>query len=422
MPAVFRLLWLSIANSNNEGLLKHYTYASVMPSMVVPKRKGPVPVTRRTKVLFIAGILCVAIVAAIYHSRDNLLAPLRETNSERINSKVLNEEAAGYFVFILSMGRYGNQMEHLLGVLGRIKATNRTLVLPPFVNYSSVPVPTFVPFDQVFKTSELRKYYPKIITMEHFMEQLAPTIWKEKVLYCMRSDKRCMDLTGSPKKPFWNHFNISTFDRSFTVGHACNDIYQLEAWKHPVVALSYPCAPYPMLPEHRHIARFFQWTDFYQKQARDILPPNAVTVAAHIRAGSDWVKACQKLEGNGMKDFMASPQCHEPNDSFKVTASICLPDTAAMSKQLSEIGSRVRQKGKTLILRIASDVPKMDDKLHLSQVYDEIVQVSNKDAFVDLAVLTMADYLVGNCVSSFTSFAARMRPQNTVEFFGVERP
>lgn len=332
------------------------------------------------------------------------------------NEVVLLPQKEGYLVFILAMGRYGNQMEHLLSVLGKIKETNRVLVLPPFVKYERGSV-SFVPIESIFDLNKLREFYPNIVPMQTFMETIAPKVWKEKILYCYTPP--CA-IQGNPAQPFWNQYGIENFDRSHGLYNS-QDLIHLSVKEHPVVAMSHaPWAHYPMRPEDRYIAKYFHWNNNEETPTPD-LPNDAVVVAAHIRAGSDWIKACRD-HGIGRRDFMASPQCHSPKDGFVVTQEICLPDKINVVEKLRQTGERLRRHHgkKSMFLYVASDVPSMGRDLmeNLSDTYDDLWELPNDDPFVDLRVMSKAHYLVGNCVSSFTSFAARMREKGT-EFFGV---
>lgn len=93
-----------------------------------------------------------------------------------------------FFPFIKGffLGRFGNQADHFLGALAFAKGLNRTLALPPWVEYRYGERKSIqVPFDTYFKVGPLRKYH-KVITMEHFMQEIAPYEWpaNERVSFC----------------------------------------------------------------------------------------------------------------------------------------------------------------------------------------------------------------------------------------------
>ena len=175
-----------------------------------------------------------------------------------------------------------------------------------------------------------------------------------------------------------------------------------------------------------------------------------VIVAAHLRAGSDWVKACEHAVGR--ESYMASPQCNEEmklHNMTELSLEICLPtiSLSSVATDLITAGQKVKKaksgtESTRVVLFIATDVQGLGKKIwaeqNLGDTYDlligapEATEARESDgidalledsSLLDLIVMTHADYLLGNCVSSFTSFAARIRKEQQIgfgtDFFGL---
>jgi len=74
----------------------------------------------------------------------------------------------GYMMFCPCMGRFGNQADHYLGSLAFAEGINRTLVLPPWVEYRPGHSRSVqVPFKKYFDVEAVKKYH-RVIPMEDF--------------------------------------------------------------------------------------------------------------------------------------------------------------------------------------------------------------------------------------------------------------
>lgn len=92
-------------------------------------------------------------------------------------------------------GRFGNQADHFLGALAFSKALNRTLVLPPWVEYRyGEPRSIQIPFDTYFKVETLKKYH-KVITMHEFMSEVSPSEWPsdKRISFCYMSRGKSLE-------------------------------------------------------------------------------------------------------------------------------------------------------------------------------------------------------------------------------------
>ncbi|KAJ8299894.1 hypothetical protein KUTeg_021413 [Tegillarca granosa] len=289
--------------------------------------------------------------------------------------------------------RFGNQADHFLGSLGFAKHLDRTLILPPWVEYQwPNPKSVQVPFDRYFKPEALQDYH-RVITMEKFMKELAPTA--REAFYKGGKKNDCNAKDGNPFGPFWDTFNID-FDRSEFYSPLYFDTtnpHELRRWKerydpkkYPVLAFTGAPAAFPVQQQHVKLHTFLKWSDFIEKQADEFIKDNinGVFVGIHLRRGSDWENACTHV-GAGSHMF-ASPQCLGYNNEYgHVTKELCMPAEESIIKQVKKAVKRTK----------ASTI--------------KFVKQKESNPHVDLAILGKADYYIGNCISSFSAFAKRER-------------
>ncbi|KRX91268.1 Syntaxin-6 [Trichinella pseudospiralis] len=100
---------------------------------------------------------------------DDLNADLDSTQAKM--ATVMNKMGK---VMHMSAGRFGNQVEQFLGTLSFAKHINRTLVLPPFIEYDSTQT-KMIRFTDYFQLKPLLKYH-RAIEMSKFIRDVAPSL------------------------------------------------------------------------------------------------------------------------------------------------------------------------------------------------------------------------------------------------------
>lgn len=119
-------------------------------------------------------------------------------------------------------GRFGNQADHFLGALAFSKGIERTLIVPPWVEYRYGEAKSIqVPFDKYFKVDSLLQYHD-VVTMESFMKSNASKLWpnEKRASFCYMSRtgeqlNSCNAKSGNPFGPFWDTFDISFSSSEF---------------------------------------------------------------------------------------------------------------------------------------------------------------------------------------------------------------
>ncbi|UYV73440.1 O-fut1 [Cordylochernes scorpioides] len=364
-------------------------------------------------------------------------------------------------------GRFGNQADHFLGALGFAKGLDRTLVLPPWVEYkfglprsvttssiylcSCYFLPTVncvslqiqVPFNTYFKVEPLLKYH-RVMLMEKFMSEVAPKVWPEgqrkgfvlkslyvgcpAFCYMSRGDNgECNAKEGNPFGPFWDTFNVS-FDGSEFYGPLHYDIYHhkrmADDWsrrfppkKFPVLAFTGAPASFPVQSDNLELQQYLEWSEDVRMKAMEViheLLPSGPFVGIHLRNGRDWEKACQHVEQSPL--LFSAPQCLGYNGEHgTATPELCMPPAKQILAQLRRAVKATRARG----VYVASDnnhmIPEINKALKdlkVGWIQVEAVKAPEDDPHLDLAILGQSNLFIGNCISSFTAFVKRDRDSN----------
>lgn len=334
------------------------------------------------------------------------------------------------------LGRFGNQADHFLGSLAFAHALNRTLILPPWVEYRKGEAKSIqVPFDKYFKVEALQEF-TKVVTMNEFMGRYAPAIWppEKRVSFCYMERQKldgsssgsCNAKEGNPFFSFWDTFGIDFVDSEF-FGPALNydvvhrgmdklwsEKYDPETWK--VIAFTGAPAAFPVQQEHLHLHKYLQWSSEIEKIANSFIQkilPKGAFIGIHLRNGIDWIKACDHVKD--AKNLFASPQClGYQNEKGDLTMDICMPSHELIIRKIKRLVKKVKDVQKQNEIKsifVASDNNHMIEYLneYLRRMNIKAYKLPENNPHVDLAILGRANYFIGNCVSSFSAFVKRER-------------
>uniref|UniRef100_A0A8D8TCG1 GDP-fucose protein O-fucosyltransferase 1 n=1 Tax=Cacopsylla melanoneura TaxID=428564 RepID=A0A8D8TCG1_9HEMI len=337
----------------------------------------------------------------------------------------LGLDKAGYILYCPCMGRFGNQADNFLGALAFAKGINRTLVLPPWVEYRYGESKSIqVPFDTYFQVEPLESYH-RVMTMEKFMQDIAPHIWppQTRTAFCYMArgtsnQSSCNAKDGNPFGPFWDTFGVD-FTGSEFYGPLHYDVHHsdiAEHWKRrypaddwPVLAFTGAPGSFPVQDENRVLQTYLVFNDKIANEGKTFIRnkmPAGAFVGLHLRNGIDWVRACEHIHNSPL--LFAAPQClGYRNEYGSATEELCFPSVDTVIRQVKRV---VRDHGQIKYVFVATDNNSMKEQLEEAFKKTEIrIVPSDRPPLVDLAILSQSNHFIGNCISSFTAFVRRHR-------------
>eukprot|EP00088_Acartia_fossae_P040583 TRINITY_DN4226_c0_g1_i1.p1 TRINITY_DN4226_c0_g1~~TRINITY_DN4226_c0_g1_i1.p1 ORF type:complete len:387 (-),score=60.51 TRINITY_DN4226_c0_g1_i1:166-1326(-) len=335
-------------------------------------------------------------------------------------------DANGYLMYCPCMGRFGNQAEHFLGALEFARRLDRTLVIPPWIEYEHSNRRTLmVPFQTYFNVSKVNEYH-RAVSMEYFFDNLAQRVWPigKRTSFCYTARRgpqsnSCNAKDGNPFGPFWNNFDVE-FDDSEMYGPLPLDVHHQaaeEKWQDKYPASRYPAlaftgapATFPAQKENIHLQKYFVYNEVWMQKAKNWIKanlPKGPFVGIHLRNGIDWERACEHVDSTNQ--LFSSPQClGYRNEGGELTKELCLPSETTIIKHIKKAVKKVS----AVAVFVASDNNFMLETL-ASNLKTTGVVVRRLDQgdqpHLDLAILSQSNFFIGNCVSSFTAFVKRLR-------------
>lgn len=289
--------------------------------------------------------------------------------------------------------------------------------------------------------------------MEYFMTNLAAMVWppEKRISFCYMerqkldgtSSRSCNAKEGNPFYSFWETFKIDFIDSEFfgpklsydvihrSMEKQWNQKYKPDEWK--VLAFTGAPATFPVQPEFIHLQKYLQWSELIDKQANSFIAkilPKGAFIGIHLRNGIDWIRACDHVKD--AKNLFASPQClGYHNEKGELTMEICMPSQELIGRKIKRLIKKVKEQQKQNEVKsifVASDNNHMIEYLNefLKRMNVKVFKLPENNPHVDLAILGRANYFIGNCVSSFSSFVKRERDARGFpsKFWGfpVEKP
>ncbi|PAV84512.1 hypothetical protein WR25_12243, partial [Diploscapter pachys] len=336
----------------------------------------------------------------------------------------------GYIIYCPCMGRFGNQIDHTIGVLSFARSMDRTLVLPNFIEFKH-PKTTMVPFETLFQVKPLKKLV-RVVTMTEFTKYIMPKIWpqEKRVAFCWSAHKSIFNSTaadgchakeGNPFGPYWDTLGVEfvedTFYGEIKGGYDLGIRGTKKEWDerypsdtYPVLAFTSSPAPFPSTVKSWENQKFLRWNSRIVEKAKQFISSTLTRpfVGVHLRNDADWARVCEHVDPSQNRPIFASAQClGENHHEGHLTKEMCAPSKATILEQIVDQVGKIGAKS----VFVSSDKDHMLDEINEALRPYEInaYKLNPDDSYISLAILGQADHFIGNCVSTFSLVVRRER-------------